>query len=67
MSFRTFNQKYLEPGSIVLMVFGIVALCQPWSLFFHRYAVTIILVGLFGFMITSKIPPEAEAEQGAGQ
>ena len=29
MSFRAINQKYLEPGSILLMVFGIVALCQP--------------------------------------
>ncbi len=64
MSFRAINQKYLEPGSILLMVFGIVALCQPWSLFLHRYAVTIILAGLVGFMITSKISPEAEAERG---
>jgi hypothetical protein len=67
MSFRAINRKYLEPGSILLMVFGIVALCQPWSLFLHRYAVTIILAGLVGFMITSKIPPEAEAERGAEQ
>jgi hypothetical protein len=67
MSFRAINQKYLEPGSILLMVFGILALCQPWSLFLHRYAVTIILAGLVGFMITSKIAPEAEPEGGAGQ
>ena len=67
MSFRAINQKYLEPGSILLMVFGIVALCQPWSLFLHRYAVTIILAGLVCLMITSKIAPEAEAERGAEQ
>jgi hypothetical protein len=67
MSFRAINRKYLEPGSILVMVFGIVALCQPWSLALHRYAVTIILVGLVGFMVTSKIPPEAEAERGARQ
>jgi hypothetical protein len=67
MSFRAINQKYLEPGSILLMVFGILALCQPWSLFLHRYAVTIILAGLVAFMITSKIAPQAEAERGAGQ
>jgi len=67
MSFRAINQKYLEPGSILLMVFGIVALCQPWSLFLHRYAVTIILAGLVGFMITSKIAPEAGTERGEGR
>ena len=62
MSFRRINQKYLEPGSQVLMVLGIVALCQPWNLWLHQYGVTIILIGLVGFNITSKIPPEAEAE-----
>ena len=51
MSFRAFNQKYLEPGSQVLMVLGIVALCQPWNLFLHRYGVTIILIGLVGFSV----------------
>ena len=32
-----------------MMILGIVALLQPWSLFLHRYGVTIILVGLVGF------------------
>jgi hypothetical protein len=67
MSFRAFNRKYLEPGTILLMVFGIAALCQPWNLLLHRYGVTIILVGLVGFMIASKIPPDAEPDQGAQQ
>ena len=62
MSFRAINQKYLEPGSQVLMVLGIVALCQPWSMLLHTYGLTIILIGLVGFNITSKIAPE----QGAG-
>ena len=62
MSFRAINQKYLEPGSQVLMVLGIVALCQPWNFFLHTYGVTITLIGLIGFNITSKIAPEAEAE-----
>jgi hypothetical protein len=34
-----------------VMVAGIVALLQPWSLFLHRYGVTIILIGLVGFSI----------------
>jgi len=62
MSFRKINQKYLEPGSQVLMVLGIIALCQPWNLLLHRYGVTMILIGLIAFMITGKIPPEEAPE-----
>jgi hypothetical protein len=65
MSFRAINQKYLHPGSQLLMVLGIIALCQPWNFFLHRYGVTMILIGLVGFMITGKIAPEEEA--GTGQ
>ena len=65
MSFRAVNQKYFEPGSQWLMILGMIALCQPWSLFLHRYGVTMILVGLIGFMITGKIVPEEKA--GTGQ
>ncbi|MDX3928556.1 MAG: hypothetical protein QHC90_22465 [Shinella sp.] len=64
MSFRAVNRKYLEPGSQILMILGIIALCQPWNLFFHRYGLTMTLIGLVAFMITSKIPPEAQAEEG---
>ena len=66
MSFRSINQKYLEPGSQGLMVLGIVALCQPWSMFWHSYGITITLLGLIGFNITSKIPPVEKEETGAG-
>ncbi len=52
MTFRAFNRKYLEPGTQLLMIFGIVALCQPWNLFLHRYGVAIILIGLLTFMFT---------------
>lgn len=58
MSFREINRRFLEPGSMWLMILGIVALCQPWNLFLHRYGVTIILIGLVGFLITSHIGPE---------
>lgn len=36
----------------IVMVLGIVALCQPWNFFLHRYGVTIILAGLITFMLT---------------
>ncbi len=62
MTFRQFNQTWLVPGAQTLMILGIVALCQPWSLFFHRYGLTIILIGLIGFLIVSHIQPEPEVE-----
>jgi hypothetical protein len=66
MSFRRLNQRWLAPGAQTLMIVGIVALCQPWSLFLHRYGVTVTLIGLIAFMITSKIPPpKPEAPEGA--
>ncbi|MBB5754136.1 hypothetical protein [Prosthecomicrobium pneumaticum] len=55
--FRALNAKLLEPGSIALMVIGIVSLCQPWVEVLHRYGVTITLVGLVGFMVFSHVPP----------
>ncbi|WP_163263913.1 hypothetical protein [Chelativorans alearense] len=63
MSFRRLNRKYLVPGAQTVMILGIVALCQPWNLFLHRYGVTITLIGLVAFLITSHIPPEAEAPE----
>jgi hypothetical protein len=55
MSLKELSARYLEPISQWTMIFGIVALCQPWNEFLHRYGVTIILIGLVGFMIFSKI------------
>jgi hypothetical protein len=65
MSFRAVNEKYLLPASQIVMVLGIIALCQPWSMGLHSYGVTIILIGLVGFNITSKIQPERREETGA--
>lgn len=57
MTFRELSHRYLEPISQWMMIFGIVALCQPWIEVLHRYGVTIILVGLIGFSIFSKFQP----------
>ena len=62
MSFRAINEKYLEPGAQYLMILGIVALCQPWNMLLHRYGLTITLIGLVGFMITTKVPREEKDE-----
>jgi hypothetical protein len=57
MGFKDISARYLEPGSQWLMIIGIVALCQPWSMVLHSYGVTIILIGLIGFSVFSKIKP----------
>lgn len=60
MSFRKLNQLWLIPLAQTVMILGIVALCQPWVEILHRYGMTVILVGLVSFMITTKIPaPQA--------
>jgi hypothetical protein len=61
MRFRAISQRWLIPGAQTLMIFGIIALCQPWVEPLHRYGLTIIIVGLVSFMITTKIPaPKAD-------
>jgi hypothetical protein len=62
MNFRTLSSRYLEPASIWIMILGIVALCQPLNLTLHSYGVTIILIGLVGFNIFSKIKPAASQD-----
>ena len=63
MTFRQLSARYLEPGSIWLMVLGIVFLCQPWSRFLHVYGLSVTLVGLVGYSIFSKIKPLPEDHQ----
>lgn len=67
MSFRALNSRYFAPIAQWMMIGGIIALCQPWVLWLHQYGVTIILVGLVSFMVTSKIAPEQESDSGAGR
>jgi hypothetical protein len=62
MTFKELSAKYFEPASIWVMVLGIVALCQPWIMTLHSYGVTIILIGLIGFNIFSKIKPPPRQE-----
>jgi hypothetical protein len=63
MSFRALNQKWLIPLAQSTMIFGIIALCQPWFEPLHRFGVTIIIVGLVSFMITTKISAPVEDEE----
>jgi hypothetical protein len=62
MGFKHISARYLEPASEWVMALGIVALVQPWSLFLHRYGVTITLIGLVGFIVFSHIKPASWEE-----
>ncbi len=61
MSFRAFNQKYFEPGSMIVMVLGIVFLCQPWVPFLHQWSVLVMLAGLIAFNVAAHVPPPEPA------
>ena len=57
----------LELFSMWVMVFGVVALCQPWSLLLHRYGATVIFGGFILFNIFSRFkPPPPKRPQRAG-
>jgi len=53
---RRYARKF-ELVSMLVMILGVIALCQPWDLFLHSYGATIILVGLILFNIFSRISP----------
>lgn len=57
MSIRVFNQKIFEPGAMLLMVLGIILLCQPWVAVLHQWSVLVMLIGIIGFNIAVHIPP----------
>jgi len=50
----------LQRTAEIVMVLGIVFLCQPWNFFLHRYGLTIILVGLLTFMFTGWFGPKGD-------
>jgi len=56
MNLRVFNQKILEPGSMALMILGIICLCQPWIAVLHEWSVLVMLIGLIGFNFSVHIP-----------
>lgn len=62
MNLRDASVKYFEPASQWIMVLGVIALCQPWIEWLHRYSVTIILIGLVAFNIFSRIRPLPDSE-----
>jgi hypothetical protein len=55
-AFRRLNARIIEPGSMLLMLAGILFLCQPWVDFLHQWSVLVMLVGLIGFNVAVHIP-----------
>ncbi|HEY5818248.1 MAG TPA: hypothetical protein VIU14_07585 [Mesorhizobium sp.] len=52
----------------IVMVVGIICLCQPWNLFLHRYGLTVVIVGLLTFMFTGWFgAPEPERDADASK
>ena len=49
------HARRLESASMALMMFGIVALCQPWVEVLHRYSILLIIIGLVAFNVFSRI------------
>ena len=61
------HARRLESASMALMLLGIAALCQPWSLFLHRYSVLMIIIGLVMFNVFSRVaPPPSAPPEGHG-
>ena len=48
----------LQRTAEIVMVLGIVALCQPWSLWLHQYGLLVIIAGLLTFMFTGWFGPK---------
>jgi hypothetical protein len=52
-AFKILKRKYLEPIFIGIMLFGIVALCQPAIFPLYSYGFMILLLGVAGYMFVS--------------
>jgi hypothetical protein len=60
--FRKISKKIIEPLTMVLIIIGIVALCQPWVLILHRKGFLITGAGLALYIFFSHIKPLDEEE-----
>lgn len=56
MKFLARLKKFMEPLSIVLIVFGIVSLCQPFVFFLYHYGFAFLGIGTGLYILFSHIP-----------
>jgi len=66
MKFLARFKKIVEPLSIVLIVFGIFSLCQPFTYFLYHYGFAFLGIGTGLYIFFSHIPPLEELNQGEG-
>jgi hypothetical protein len=52
------SQRLWEPVSCVLIAIGLIMLMQPWSIQIYGYSFTVLLLGVVGFTLASKLPKE---------
>ncbi|MCX7667962.1 MAG: hypothetical protein N2Z84_03420 [Atribacterota bacterium] len=64
MKFLARFKKIMEPLSIVLIVFGIFSLCQPFTYFLYHYGFAFLGIGTGLYILFSHIPPLEELNQG---
>jgi hypothetical protein len=55
---RWFSQQLWEPASCLLIAAGLIMLMQPWSIEIFGYGFPVLLVGVLGFTIATKLPKE---------
>uniref|UniRef100_A0A7V4WL86 Uncharacterized protein n=2 Tax=Candidatus Caldatribacterium TaxID=1454725 RepID=A0A7V4WL86_9BACT len=60
MRFLARIKRFMEPLSIVLIVFGIFSLCQPFTFFLYHYGFAFLGGGTGLYILFSHIPPLEE-------
>jgi len=50
---KLLKRQYLEPVFTVVMILGIVALCQPYIFVFYNWGLATLLAGTAGYMFAS--------------
>lgn len=57
-------KKIMEPLSVVMIIFGIFSLCQPFTFFLYHYGFAFLGIGAGLYTLFSHIPPiEEEPEE----
>lgn len=59
---KKFDRKILEPLFMWTALFGIVALCQPFSFWLFQQGFTILLVGTIGFNVAINLKQKTKEE-----
>ena len=56
-------KKYLEPLSILFIIFGIFSLCQPFTFFLYHYGFAFLGIGTGLYTLFSHIPSIQSLEE----